>query len=412
MEIAKYGRTVIIDDEMNDIVDLIKTLSQEGIATTYFTGDIDQLPVKPLEGISIMFLDIELNRALNSDRDKASQDVSVIKRILGDHANDGTVILIIWTSAISAYDELKQMMRQSNMRFLAEIEVEKSACKTNSSFDFSKIKQVMTNELEKFNSLQLMNAWDNTIISAAHRVYEKILVGAPNDNKQLEKYVNALYLKMAEAIQGKKEDMEIVPSIVQVLNGILSNEICLLGMNNFSYTIFKENVGALNLEQIGDLNRALNLVPVREKGMPGTIYDLSNKISLNYFELFMNWKDIKKDQGFSKKIEIMCEVTPLCDYVQKRQKVYRMLPGVIIPAKFEKDLKEKAEYLYKTPVFSEKNVFTEPFIIIFDLRYLLTMDLSFELDKHILLQLGESILMHIQNRLGRQVSNPGLTSIR
>lgn len=412
MKIAKYGRTVIVDDQMEDIIDLIKVLSKEGISTTYFTGEIEGLPTKPIEGVSLLFLDLELNKNLGSDRDKASQDVKVIKTILGDHANDGTVILVVWTSAISAYDELKCMITQLKMRFLTEVKIEKRECKTNSKFDLKKIESVLASALDKLGSLDLINYWDNKINTAAHKVYEKIIANAPSNHEQLERHINTLYLKMVEAVSGKNQDIDIVLDVERVLNGVLSNEICLNERSEFFYKIECSDLDVLNLEKIGVFNSALNLVPVRGEGIPGMVYKLKDNIKLNYFEIFQDWKKVQKGSDFEKKIDIMCEVTPLCDYAQKRRKVYRFLLGIMIPVSLEKSLKTRADYIYWTPVFSDGNVFPEPFIIVFDLRFLFTMGSSDELTECMGLQFGENLLMHIQNRLGRQVSNPGITSIR
>lgn len=412
MEIAKYGRTVIVDDQVEDIVDLIKVLSQEGISTTYFTGDLEQLPEKPLEGISMLFLDLELNKLLANDRDKVSQDISVIRRILGEHAYDGTVILIIWTTAISAYDELKTIMSQVKMRFLTEITVEKSACKTEAKFDFQKIKQILSDGLIKLSALDLLNIWDNIISVAAHRVYEKIIDKAPTSHEQLAKHINTLYIKMVEAVCGKQEEINITAGIIQVLNGILENEICSMGITDYSYEIDTENIGALTLDRIGDMNRALNLVPVKDGAMPGTVYELTPNIVLNYFELFNDWKsEVKRSDEFSKRIEIMCEVTPLCDYAQKRRKFFRMLPGVILPVILEEKLKKRADYIYCTPTLNDKKVFPSPFVIVFDLRFLFTVSHADLPKDNMGLQIGENMLMHIQNKIGRQVSNPGITFI-
>jgi len=413
MKISKYGRTVIVDDQMEDIIDLMKVLSQEGISTTYFTGDLEQLPEKPLEGISMLFLDLELNKSLESDRAKASQDVSVVLKILGEHAKDGTVILVVWTTAVSAYDELKTMMNQAGMRFLAEITVEKSACKTGLKFDISKIKQVLADELRELKALDLLNVWDNTISVAVHRVYEKIIGKAPIGHEQLEKHINTLYLKMVEAVYGKQEPLDEKAGVIHVLNGILENVVCSIGTADFPFEINRKNVDVLTLERIGELNRALNLVPAKEGTMPGTIYRLKEGIQLNYFELFIyeEWETIKKSVEFGKKMEIMCEVTPLCDYAQKRRKYYRMLPGVIMPVILENKLRGRADYIYCTPTFNDVDVYPEPFVIAFDLRFLFTVKTDELVEKCTGLQIGENMLMHIQNRIGRQVSNPGITFV-
>ena len=290
MRISKYGRTVIVDDQMEDIIDLIKVLSKEGISTTYFTGEVEGLPQKPIEGVSLLFLDLELNKNLGSDRDKASQDVKVLKTILGDHVYDGTVILVVWTSAISAYDELKYMMSQLKMHFLAEIKIEKRECKTNSMFDLGKIESVLSLGLEKLDSLDLLNEWDNRINAASHRVYEKIISNAPSAHEQLERHINTLYSKMVEAVSGKNNNANIVMDVERVLNGVLENEICLVEEPEFTYNIDQNDLDGLNLEKIGILNSALNLIPVRGEGIPGMVYELRENILLNYFEIFDDWK--------------------------------------------------------------------------------------------------------------------------
>ena len=82
MIIPKQGRVVIVDNEIDDVKSLMAALSKEGISFTYFNGGVDTLPETPLNGVKVVFFDLELEGSAGNDRTKASQDVEVLKKIL------------------------------------------------------------------------------------------------------------------------------------------------------------------------------------------------------------------------------------------------------------------------------------------------------------------------------------------
>ncbi|HQL74850.1 MAG TPA: hypothetical protein PLD58_16845, partial [Phycisphaerae bacterium] len=60
MKALQSPTVVVIDDDHEEALPLLRVMSSIGVGACYFTGDKDQLPEKPLEGIRLVLLDLRL----------------------------------------------------------------------------------------------------------------------------------------------------------------------------------------------------------------------------------------------------------------------------------------------------------------------------------------------------------------
>ncbi|GEM_PF-3282234 len=88
------GSVVIIEDKIEEALPLIKLLSHEGIATTYYTGADLELPKKPIQKIRLAFVDIQLF----GPSDSHSYAQNILKKLDSIIPEDnGPYILIVWS---------------------------------------------------------------------------------------------------------------------------------------------------------------------------------------------------------------------------------------------------------------------------------------------------------------------------
>lgn len=77
------GKVVIVDDRFQEILPLINILNKNTIPIIYYTGKVDELPIKPLQGIRVFFLDLRFST--NTDtKTIVSNACNILKTILGE----------------------------------------------------------------------------------------------------------------------------------------------------------------------------------------------------------------------------------------------------------------------------------------------------------------------------------------
>ena len=111
MNISQSGRVVVIDDNKKEAYPLIETLSKKGIPSTYFSSEIEQLPDKPLSGIRIVFLDIELGTIGQPDETKISTAIGILNRIIS--SDNGPYMIIGWTKHADLLKKLKTKIKKN-----------------------------------------------------------------------------------------------------------------------------------------------------------------------------------------------------------------------------------------------------------------------------------------------------------
>jgi len=78
------GSVVIVDDQIEEALPLMKVLAKTGISSKYFSGKAEELPGVPFDNVRIIFLDIELEgmHGVTEDKTKLSALANVISKIV------------------------------------------------------------------------------------------------------------------------------------------------------------------------------------------------------------------------------------------------------------------------------------------------------------------------------------------
>ncbi len=113
-------------------------------------------------------------------------------------------------------------------------------------------------------------------------------------------------------------------------------------------------------------------------------------------------------------IPVFVDVTPVCDFVQKKVRMSRMIKGVLIPGSINSDeniwrrIKKNAVFIYVSPVIHYKE---ENYKMVLDFRYF-TSHASDELvSGKILFRIRKEILSDIQVKLSSHVNRVGVLFI-
>jgi hypothetical protein len=112
-------------------------------------------------------------------------------------------------------------------------------------------------------------------------------------------------------------------------------------------------------------------------------------------------EDIKKSW-----IQVATIVTPICDYVQKENKIYdRIVKGVFIPIEFKDFIDDRSEAIFTFPF--PINYLNREYAMVLDFRYFSTTDLQKENVKP-LFRIRQELLAEIQSKLARHINRQGI----
>lgn len=272
------GSVLIIDDRVEEALPLMKLLSQDGIAFTYYSGTKDsELPEKPVQKIRLAFIDIQLFEP--SDANTYAQNVlRLLDRIIPDE--NGPYILIVWSKLEDVYaDELGRQITspgfnkqpvvfsrlskadyfQTKTSDLLEDLLEDVYSSLGTRFgkeDLTAIKSVIDEKkpvtttweakgnaleliyeglqtrLEEADTFQLFTIWENLINKASGEIVKSFSALYPTDEYWRDNLKTGIY-RLAHAQLGKTIDSanenELIINALKTLNhsflDVLENEI-------------------------------------------------------------------------------------------------------------------------------------------------------------------------------------------
>jgi len=430
------GRVVIIDDNKDEAIPLMNVLSKHHIPFTYFDGNEDTLPEKPIDNIRIIFLDIVLVDGMD-DKSKISTIINVLNNILGENSNP--YIIIAWTKHSDLIDEVKDKL---SLKPLLTLNLEKIECKEGNEFDIEKINIKLLKAINNFGALRFFLDWENIVHESSGRTVNEICSIITRDDNWNQN-INYILRMLAEAYAGKQADnnfdLNAMLAINNLLLDIIENRIHNT-KNDESSFINNQTVNLTDINRIiGELNRRLLIAnELNKSAIPGNVYEDSEQMKIydlcdenSVLELFAKDKGLKKEniidenQKIKKEFKkeyvnsfkklraeikgqtqnIFIEVSPYCDYAQKKWKFHRILPGVIWPEQYENILK-KADYIYRTPLFLINDQLC---YFVFDLHYLSSITFDRLNDKTSLYRFRKELLVDIQSKIAGHINRPGIT---
>ncbi|MEO0288971.1 MAG: hypothetical protein ABIN00_04995 [candidate division WOR-3 bacterium] len=444
------GSVIIIDDQIEEALPLMRALSKHNISYKYFTGKNEDLPEKPLSNVKIIFLDIQLEgmEGVQNDRTKLTVLANIISKIVDNSCFP--YMIIAWTKHQDLVDELNKYLKNNNPPFII-LAIGKEEVKENDEYNVNKIEEKLKEEINKSEAFQFFLKWQNIANTSSIQVVNEVASIYPLDN-QWDKNIKSILNMLAEAYAGKQAGNEGHKNALMCFNNlyldIIENNI-LSGIPDFHIDI--QEMKNLNDNEIkGELNRRL-LISFEKSNfvVPGNIYeenDCFEFIKLNPKDVFQ-----KVDVEFKKKLEeclkrfefgdcnevikrvfkifkkqlveccskpnteyednkfflIYLEVSPFCDYAQNKWKMHRILPGISWPFEYERNLK-KADYIYKTPLFRIDN---KLLFYVFDIRYLTSLPLEALNNVNSKKRFRKELLNDIQTKIASHINRPGITSV-
>ncbi|MDD3535067.1 MAG: hypothetical protein PHC50_02850 [Candidatus Cloacimonetes bacterium] len=159
MYLTNSGRIVIIDDKLNEVLPLMVSLSKMGAPYYYFSGEEDDLPKAPMNGIRFVFLDIELDGFGGRDeKSMASSLVSKLSKIISKE--NGPFTVIFWTKHQEIIENVINYCKKAEIPPIHYVDLEKTTCAANSYHD---LPIFINDKLKENGALLSLVQWENLV---------------------------------------------------------------------------------------------------------------------------------------------------------------------------------------------------------------------------------------------------------
>lgn len=420
MILPKNGGIIIIDNQINDAAPLMQVLSKNGHSHTFFSGQVTEMPSKPISGIRVLFLDMVLTGEEERDEKTIMSAVkSVLGRILSD--DNGPFVCIAWTKKPNLVKDLKDYLEKRGFHFPILSWEKKKFFNESGEYDIDLIAAELEKSMKGLESFQQFILWENLVHAAAGKTVTEFLKLKPQDEKEWNKKMTSILWKLAKGYAGKQLEKSKPEDIIR--NSFYSLNSAFL--DSLNAEIRNDKISSskkLPFDKIPDsdhdhetnakINTKLLLtLPDNGNHIPGCIYEDLEINQVNLSELFHGDFNASSNKAKlkSETKNIFLEVTPICDFAQMKQRVGRLLPGLLWPNGVSNDKISEAWYVYRTPVIKYKD--GNLYHIVFDFRYLTSIELTkLEKTKPVAV-LKQEIMTDIQTKLSNHANRPGIVYV-
>ncbi len=419
LNLPQSGRVVVIDDCSKEALPLMKVLSSNRISVNYFTGRFEELPEKPFSDVRLVFLDIVLEGGGGTDdKTKLSTTMSIIEKII-DKKN-GPFILAIWSKHEELIEKMEKMLKGQKYQPIVT-DLQKYEFKDDRTGDYNynlvKIEKKLKEKMENLSILEILILWENIIYDSASSVVNEFSRFVEFDNDWNDK-LNGILYKLAKAWAGKTLDIdsprEIVENALFTFSGIFVDTLeKKLHEESYNQMDFSFSESGIEGEVKGKINSKLLLDKSKLDGLyPGNVYEIDEKEHISKNLNTTNTMEIEEIKNNS--ISVIVEVSPFCDFAQKKMELSRIVKGFLCPIEVQingrtiKAAKKKikpTDFLYKTSVIEyNKKLYS----LIVDFKHFSAKSINEINEKTPIFRLRKDILNDIQTNLSLHINRPGV----
>jgi hypothetical protein len=225
----KGARVIVVDDNEEEALPILRAFAKKGIPTAFFDGNLIGFPSKGhrLSGVRLAILDMNLVLGHTSNKEKAAALVNVLGQILSPQ--NGPYAILAWTMHPEVLEDFKKYLfaAQSVPNPIFIVVLEKRDCKNKKGgVDLTVLSDKVEEVLSQFSPLLLLQAWEEKCFWAAAEVTNTLGSLVAGDADNLEEWLNLwksqllqLMYAMAEAEAEKHLDIN---SCLAALFGVLN----------------------------------------------------------------------------------------------------------------------------------------------------------------------------------------------
>jgi|SRR5579859_2623483 len=434
------ARVVLLDDEVNEAIPVVKAFSKVGVPVVFFDGKESDLPKnnKKLRGVRLAILDMNLG-VTGPDKTIASTLVQTFSKIISP--DNGPYGILIWTNHPELKDEVAKYIYEHPTlpKPVFIVMLKKAVFKKQGGggepqqFSIGKLSNEVLKILAENSPLECMQVWEGTCFRAATNVTNAIAELSGSTATNLDEWRRAwreealkLLLVISKANAEEHHTPEnCIPSIFLALNPLHSDRMDVLveelteDLSGHVGQIMAAT-GGTAVERKAKVNTMLHLAADQlESFNPGNLYIFGKRKTADFMPTL---KDALQDclqgkeaqqKALMKPVRLCgLEVTPACDHAQNKMRVSRVIGGFIVPWEHKDTVKRNAGFLKSIgPLYfpgKQKIVKAGAYLIVLNSRYLITAKPSRVKELHAAARVRPSLLADVQSWASYQAARQGV----
>lgn len=431
------GRVVVVDDNPKEADPLLKAFSKIGIASTYYSGNVTELPDNPLKGVRLVALDLHLaGDGRGEAREILGPPLGVLQKLIAPE--NGPFVVLAWTKHTELIDLLKQSLPSvcpsANPAFIIPLEKDKVKDALSGELDVAKIADKLKEAAKQWSPLDILLLWEQLVHDSASETSGTLSGLAASDDVSVWKTnLNSVLSKLGKASSGKQPaDAEtFLRAILVTLNLVHLDRLehSAKGVpteltDSISVLLTLRDSSGPNVQKI---NRMLVLAQVKEGDRtvrPGNLYvkdgwhQDAESFPANYDQLikefFDNAGEIERLRGTS--YPILVELTPECDFTQNKNKMGRLVAGLLIPVQPPPKFKNLGPYFYKIDPFSINESdhlgAAGDYFLVLSARFLFSVSLDRLANCQPRTRVRRQVLVDLQAWFASHAARPGMLTLK
>ncbi|WP_321389267.1 hypothetical protein [uncultured Desulfuromusa sp.] len=421
---VNFSRILIFDDKPEEGIRIAKGLWRAGFSARFiqWDGSIGDSPAENLNGVRIVFMDIDL---LNDGNVSESKTFPIIQQALTHFLNsaNGPYIMITWTTWAKDSEPLFVWLQERLPKFHKKgigplppiamhiIDKEKIDELPDEGSKETELKRSIDNYLKELDAIACLTDWEAQIQNAGCETIHSMMsianqVGSGNANNDLKKTLWSLAKAEGERHLTKNNAQKNLYAVLSQIHFDRTNHNLIPDLD-LGKTIMEGSDPDLPLISHSEINTMLHLdySAGGEMPAPGDVYKYPEQghgiqipeiivekfLKTNFMDLRtgeMNTEE-KKELVQTAKL-FLVEITPPCDHAQNKFVWNRFIVAAQIPSKLiqfcwiaNNDTSEEGkprkrfgdklpDYLWKSPEVADKD--GSPFYILYNSRLVISFD--------------------------------------
>lgn len=424
MDGLRTTRVLVVDDQRHEAQGIIDALARDGIGAVYYSQDVKSHPRKPLTGIRLAALDMNLeNLSTNDPVATTAATLGVLGSLIGE--NNGPYVAIAWTKRGDVVDEFRQRALRLPCPPIATVPLIKPR---SGRYDFASIARRLKTALDDSYPIGFLGFWEQLVHDCTSDIIQMISPASdwPVESKK------TLATLLRDSASTRDSSRVKLRALLEIMNSLQFDLI------ETQSALMKSGIESRVIEPLlrthvppkgppdlaGKLNWHLLFGEALPGPAPGNIYvlDTLNQLARPLFpSLDTLLTDMVNENKKREVLEAGCtplimEITPLCDYQQRKAQGARFICGVAIPelndSLYKRRFKERAEFIRRVgPTEFNHHSLRGRNMLLWNSHFLVSLPPKRAPKRKAPFRLRQAPLMDIQAWVGSHAARPGFLSI-
>ncbi|MGA2940138.1 MAG: hypothetical protein ABSF52_24010 [Syntrophobacteraceae bacterium] len=422
-------RVIVLDDQSEEALPVLKALAKKGISAAFYDADPDGFPQNQLTGVRLAILDMDLLGSGGTDKNMASAVLGCVKGILSPE--NGPYILLAWTMHPEVVAQVEDYVFKDDQipKPIFSLDLTKDQCKDEQgNITLSAVSEKINQKLSEFSPLFFLQQWERNCFLAATDVTNHLSGLAElktGDRKEFADHWKKELLQLLHALGQTHAGKNLIPenclsSICEAMGPLYADRMESYVSDPSSFSIDPGEVLAtssdFNQSAKGRINSMYHLaLRVSHLFGPGNLYLFANHEVPQWMSSTQSIFEDIAQPGHEEALQrtsfmILVEIGPNCDHAQQNIRLARFIPGILLPEGNANKIKKNAEFLWsKRPFFIDKPpIMSGDYLICLSARHFITTDLQTAGKMVPYARLRSQILTDLQTWFARHASRPGM----